>query len=209
MVLLAVAVSITANALYQQRCSCVTGPPDYLCPTAQLLQVYIPHEVYCTRYYKCTDGRAIEFQCPYGRYFDPLTNSCSCNFTLCYRPDPCIQFVDSCRCCLQQFVNTGLEPQNFYICYNDGYAVAQTCPVAVDPCTNTTEQLVFVNGKCEVAPPTCEHSGFDAGYATCQENVTVTVDFRLPKTRMPAETERRHDNETKNDTAAAAGLRHS
>uniref|UniRef100_A0A182N386 Chitin-binding type-2 domain-containing protein n=1 Tax=Anopheles dirus TaxID=7168 RepID=A0A182N386_9DIPT len=152
-VLLIVAVGISVFAVEAQRCSCVTGPPDYLCPTAPLLQVYLPHELYCTRYYKCTDGRAIEFQCPYGTYFDPKTNTCSCDFTLCYRADPCIQFVDACRCCVKQFDNTGLAPENFYICYNDGYSVAQTCPLALDPCTNTTIQLAFVNQKCEVPPP--------------------------------------------------------
>nr|XP_040239128.2 uncharacterized protein LOC120959633 [Anopheles coluzzii] len=140
-------------ATNNERCTCAPGPPDYLCPSAPLLQVYLPHELYCTRYYKCTDGRAIEFQCPYGLYFDTQNNTCTCDFTQCYRTDPCIVFVDSCRCCNRQFENTGLAPENFYVCYNDGYAVATTCPVALDPCTGSQVQLQFVNQKCEVPPP--------------------------------------------------------
>ncbi|XP_049294250.1 uncharacterized protein LOC125769561 [Anopheles funestus] len=151
-VVLLIGCSITIICVDVQRCSCVTGPPDYLCPTAPLLQVYLTHELYCTRYYKCTDGRAIEFQCPYGLYFDSVNDTCTCDFTLCYRTDPCIQFVDSCRCCAQQFDNTGLAPENFYVCYNDGYAVATTCPEAYDPCNDETIQLEFINGKCEVPP---------------------------------------------------------
>uniref|UniRef100_A0A182J3N7 Uncharacterized protein n=1 Tax=Anopheles atroparvus TaxID=41427 RepID=A0A182J3N7_ANOAO len=137
----------TASGLYAQRCSCVTGPPDYLCPTAPLLQVYLRHEKFCTRYYKCTEGRAIEFQCPYGTYFDVQNAMCTSDFTLCYRVDPCIQFIDICRCCARQFDNTGLAPPNFYVCLNDGFAEAQTCPLALDPCTNTTIQLEFINQK--------------------------------------------------------------
>ncbi|XP_053667997.1 uncharacterized protein LOC128718396 [Anopheles marshallii] len=156
-VVILVASSISIFSSNVQRCSCVFGPPDYLCPTAALLQVYLSHELYCTRYYKCTDGRAIEFQCPYGLYFDAVNNTCTCDFTLCYRADPCIQFVDSCRCCSQQFDNTGLAPENFYVCYNDGYAVATTCPVAFDPCSEETIQLEFINQKCEVPALTNGH----------------------------------------------------
>ncbi|XP_058124421.1 uncharacterized protein LOC131285375 [Anopheles ziemanni] len=135
-----------------QRFSCVCDPPNHLCPSAPLLQVYLQHEKFCTRFYKCTDGRAVEFQCPYGLYFDVRNATCSNDFTLCYRADPCLQFVSDCRCCVKQFDNTGLAPQNFYVCYNDGYALAQTCPLAFDPCTNTTIQLEFINQKCEVPP---------------------------------------------------------
>ncbi|XP_053676461.1 uncharacterized protein LOC128726663 [Anopheles nili] len=151
--ILLIVSSIAMCGSQSQRCSCVTGPPDYLCPTAPLLQVYLNHDCFCTRYYKCTDGRAIEFQCPYGTYFNVTSQTCTSDFTLCYRPDPCIQFVDRCRCCATLLDNTGLSPENFYVCYNDGYAVAQTCPLALDPCTNTTTQLVLVNNKCEVPPP--------------------------------------------------------
>ncbi|KFB51891.1 AGAP011377-PA-like protein [Anopheles sinensis] len=132
-----------------QQFSCVSGPPDYLCPTDSLLQVYLQHEKFCTRYYKCVDGRAIEFQCSYGLFFDLNLSMCTSKFTLCYRANPCLQFVDACRCCVKQFDNTGLAPQNFYVCYNDGNALAQTCPLALDPCNNTTIQLEFVNQKCE------------------------------------------------------------
>uniref|UniRef100_A0AAG5DNP4 Chitin-binding type-2 domain-containing protein n=1 Tax=Anopheles atroparvus TaxID=41427 RepID=A0AAG5DNP4_ANOAO len=100
------------------------------------------------------DGRAIEFQCPYGTYFDVQNATCTSDFTLCYRVDPCIQFIDICRCCARQFDNTGLAPPNFYVCLNDGFAEAQTCPLALDPCTNTTIQLEFINQKCEVPPGT-------------------------------------------------------
>uniref|UniRef100_A0A182KCN0 Chitin-binding type-2 domain-containing protein n=1 Tax=Anopheles christyi TaxID=43041 RepID=A0A182KCN0_9DIPT len=155
-VLLLVTGSLGLYSANNERCTCVPGPPDYLCPTAPLLQVYLPHELYCTRYYKCTDGRAIEFQCPYGLYFDTQNNTCTCDFKLCYRQDPCIVFVDSCRCCQQKFENTGLAPENFYLCYNDGYAVATTCPVALDPCTGSQVQLQFVNHKCEVPPPSTQ-----------------------------------------------------
>uniref|UniRef100_A0A8W7Q3D8 Chitin-binding type-2 domain-containing protein n=1 Tax=Anopheles coluzzii TaxID=1518534 RepID=A0A8W7Q3D8_ANOCL len=153
LLVLLVAGSLAMYATNNERCTCAPGPPDYLCPSAPLLQVYLPHELYCTRYYKCTDGRAIEFQCPYGLYFDTQNNTCTCDFTQCYRTDPCIVFVDSCRCCNRQFENTGLAPENFYVCYNDGYAVATTCPVALDPCTGSQVQLQFVNQKCEVPPP--------------------------------------------------------
>uniref|UniRef100_A0A182WXD6 Chitin-binding type-2 domain-containing protein n=1 Tax=Anopheles quadriannulatus TaxID=34691 RepID=A0A182WXD6_ANOQN len=145
LLVLLVAGSLAMYATNNERCTCAPGPPDYLCPSAPLLQVYLPHELYCTRYYKCTDGRAIEFQCPYGLYFDTQNNTCTCDFTQCYRTDPCIVFVDSCRCCNRQFENTGLAPENFYVCYNDGYAVATTCPVALDPCTGSQVQLQFVN----------------------------------------------------------------
>lgn len=153
--ILAISLQCTVGNEYKtERCACISGPPDYQCPSATLLQVYLEHEHYCTRYYKCVDGKAMEFQCPYGLYFDLSSKICQPDFTLCYRQPPCIQFADNCRCCRSVFDNTGLAPQNFYVCYNDGSALAVTCPVAYDPCTNSTIQLEFINYKCEVPPAT-------------------------------------------------------
>uniref|UniRef100_A0A182MEE9 Chitin-binding type-2 domain-containing protein n=1 Tax=Anopheles culicifacies TaxID=139723 RepID=A0A182MEE9_9DIPT len=190
MVVFLVAFSISIFGSDVQRCTCVNGPPDYLCPSAPLLQVYIQHELYCTRYYKCINGRAIEYKCPNGLYFESVNNTCTCDFASCYRSDPCIQYVECCRCCRQQFVNTGLAPENFYICFNDGYALATTCPVAFNPCTGAFIQLVFINGKCEVPPanylcPTApllqvylQHELFCTRYYKCTDG--RAIEFQCP-----------------------------
>jgi len=38
--------------------------------------VYFPHESDCTKFYKCDLGQAVEFDCPGGLYFNPVTNVC-------------------------------------------------------------------------------------------------------------------------------------
>uniref|UniRef100_A0A8W7J8X0 Chitin-binding type-2 domain-containing protein n=1 Tax=Aedes aegypti TaxID=7159 RepID=A0A8W7J8X0_AEDAE len=132
--------------------SCVVGPPDYLCPTPPTtLEVYAPHESYCTRFYKCVNGKAVEGRCPSGTFFNPLQNVCCPDKSLCYRSNPCVMPVPGCANCANKFVNSELMASAFFVCNCDGTGVTTQCPTAFDPCSNSTVTLEFVNGNCDPA----------------------------------------------------------
>ncbi|EAT41222.1 AAEL007112-PA [Aedes aegypti] len=156
--------------------SCVVGPPDYLCPTPPTtLEVYAPHESYCTRFYKCINGKAVEGRCPSGTFFNPVQNLCCPDESLCYRANPCVLPVPGCANCANQFVNSEMLASAFFVCNCDGTGVTNQCPMAFDPCTNSTVQLVFTDGNCD--PPTeVTTTTTEETTTTTEEETTTTVE---------------------------------
>ncbi|XP_053686004.1 uncharacterized PE-PGRS family protein PE_PGRS20-like [Sabethes cyaneus] len=141
-------VLIQAQSILSQ--SCVSGPPDYLCPGIPTsLEVYLQHESYCNRFYRCIEGKAVEGRCPSGLYFNPSENLCCPDDDLCYRSTPCTQSVPGCERCVKEFVKGGVTKQDFYVCNCDGTGVPQRCAWGIDSVTKENLTLSFINGRCE------------------------------------------------------------
>nr|XP_019532748.3 uncharacterized protein LOC109404351 [Aedes albopictus] len=134
--------------------NCVSGPPHYLCPqNANFLEVYIPHEVYCNRFYKCVKGQAVESRCQSGTYFNPVMNLCCPSEEFCVRPEPVLKQFPQCISCAQQFISCEGRPlPRFYVCNCDGDAVEQYCPWAQNMCSGKNVTLLFINGRCQPEP---------------------------------------------------------
>ncbi|XP_065073495.1 uncharacterized protein LOC135697639 [Ochlerotatus camptorhynchus] len=133
--------------------SCVSGPPNYMCPTPpNSLEVYFPHESFCTRFYKCVNGNAVEGRCPSGTFFNPQQNLCCPDESLCYRSNACVMQVAECANCANLFVKSNLMASAFFLCNCDGTATTLQCPTAFDTCANATVTLEFINGNCDPPP---------------------------------------------------------
>ncbi|XP_062557827.1 spore coat protein SP65-like [Armigeres subalbatus] len=146
-------ISFTVPSTIAQCLGCHVGPPDYMCPSPpSILEVYFPHNTYCTRFYKCRNGKAIEGRCPSGTFFNPQQNLCCQDESLCYRPNPCVMQVPGCGQCANKFVSSDLMASAFFVCNCDGTGVTTQCPTAFDPCGNATVTLQFTGGNCN--PPT-------------------------------------------------------
>ncbi|KAL1387558.1 hypothetical protein pipiens_003247 [Culex pipiens pipiens] len=118
---------------------CWRGPPSYLCPSAPTsLEVYLRHETYCSRFYKCIEGEAVEGICPLQEYFDPLSNTCLADESLCSRSKPRLVDVPGCEFCQQIFMPSESADQ-FFVCRYDGFGRAERCPRAVDLCTKVND----------------------------------------------------------------------
>ncbi|KXJ80095.1 hypothetical protein RP20_CCG026641 [Aedes albopictus] len=172
-----IAASLPRNAAQCPTCvSCVTGPPDYMCPSPpNTFEVYFPHESYCTRFYKCVNGKAVEGRCPSGTYFNPQQNVCCPDKSLCYRSNPCVMPVPGCANCANKFVNSELMSSAFFVCNCDGTGVTTQCPAAFDLCTNSTVQLVFANGKCDPPVLSTTTTTTEAPTTTTEAATTTTA----------------------------------
>ncbi|XP_055536187.1 circumsporozoite protein-like [Wyeomyia smithii] len=141
-------VVLQVHTIFGQNC--VSGPPDYLCPGIPTsLEVYLQHESYCNRFYRCNEGKAVEGRCPSGLYFNPKENLCCPEHDLCYRSSVCSLVVPGCERCAKDFVRGGVTPQDFYVCNCDGSGVPQRCGWGIDSVSKKNLTLSFINGRCE------------------------------------------------------------
>ncbi|KAL9696916.1 hypothetical protein quinque_000357 [Culex quinquefasciatus] len=130
--------------------NCVGTGTDFMCPDPQgSLEVYVRHETYCNRFYKCIEGKPVEGRCPAGSYFNPVENLCCPDESLCYRSQPCVAPVEGCQGCVNKLIPTGVDPSEFFVCNCDGTGEGHKCPWAFDACSRTNVTLVFVNGRCQ------------------------------------------------------------
>ncbi|GAB0099563.1 hypothetical protein DMENIID0001_154460 [Sergentomyia squamirostris] len=82
--------------------------------------VILPHPTNYTKFYICDHGKAVEFNCPEGLYFNPKINVCDWKENVQYLHNP------NSTCSLGFYPHDS-DDTMFYIC-KDGRLVALKCP---------------------------------------------------------------------------------